>query len=363
MATNTTSWICPECVCKQRKRGDNTETPVRFSHDSFLNVNMYRQDSRNRVGLLDESVMSLDASHVQDEDVTLNRDVSHLSQEPMKSQTTLVEPIAQTILSELRLFREEVSEELRATRAHIEALNQGMQQLADRVTRCEAHFAGVDEKVKALDLQVSRDRESVVKRVDEIEQKLQTVGIQPEASLGNRPSAVAELERTVSQLRIELNDRDQDALLADLEVGHLPEVKGESALQSVTVLARRLGVALDERDVVFAERVGAPTESGRPRRLVVRLARRPLRDELLQAARVRRDTVVTEGGGRVFINERLTRPNRQLFQLVRERCRRLQWRYAWTKRGRVYARKSDGTQVYQLRCPDDVVSLLGAAEI
>jgi hypothetical protein len=53
-----------------------------------------------------------------------------------------------------------------------------------------------------------------------------------------------------------LADRDREALLADLEVGMLPEEKGVSVVQSVTVLAARLGVPLERQDVVFAERVG-----------------------------------------------------------------------------------------------------------
>ncbi|CAK1588908.1 unnamed protein product [Parnassius mnemosyne] len=106
---------------------------------------------------------------------------------------------------------------------------------------------------------------------------------------------VNELEKTVNLLKQELNDRDQEALLSDLEIGHLPEEKGENITHTISVLAVRLGVPLEERDVVFAERVGAAplslsvsTEGGiaiRARRVVVRLARRSLRDELLRAAR------------------------------------------------------------------------------
>ncbi|KOB75143.1 Uncharacterized protein OBRU01_08794 [Operophtera brumata] len=79
--------------------------------------------------------------------------------------------------------------------------------------------------------------------------------------------------------------------MSDIEIGHRPEEKGENVLHAVTVLAAKLGVALEERDVVFAERVcvtqgaGARAEAPRERRVVVRLARHHLRDQLLQAAR------------------------------------------------------------------------------
>ncbi|XP_063838172.1 uncharacterized protein LOC135087303 [Ostrinia nubilalis] len=199
-------------------------------------------------------------------------------------------------------------------------------------------------------------------RLDEVEKRLEAVGrVQTEAGTGAGSGVVAALERTVAELKLELNDRDQDALLADLEIGGLPDEKGGNVFHDVAVLAGRLGVTLEERDVVFAERVGAPpaeTGGARPRRVVVRLARRQLRDDLLRAARVRRGST-GEGGGRVYINERLTRSNRQLFYRVREECRKQQWRYSWTRRGRVFVRKSDGSQVFHLRSLDDFARVFG----
>lgn len=210
--------------------------------------------------------------------------------------------------------------------------------------------------------------------MDGIEQRLEVV---ERRDTGPATVEVADLERTVAQLKLELNDRDQEALLSDIEIGHLPEEKGENVLHAVTVLAAKLGLVLEERDVVFAERVGVTQGAGvgseppRERRVVVRLARRQLRDQLLQAARVRRTmtttdagrAVTTAAGSRIFLNERLTRANRQLFHHVRGECRRLQWRYSWTKRGRIYARQDDGKQVYPIRSEADVKRVFGSVSV
>ncbi|KAL0861707.1 hypothetical protein ABMA27_009189 [Loxostege sticticalis] len=169
-----------------------------------------------------------------------------------------------------------------------------------------------------LDEEAGGNNAAVGARIDAVEARMEAAE-RRRAEAG--PDGAEGLRRTVEELKLELNERDQEALLADLEIGQLPEQKGENPVHAVIVLATRLGVPLEERDVVFAERVGAPPAEagGRARRVVVRLARRHLRDELLRAARVRR-AVTAEGGGRVFINERLTRPNRQLFHRVREEC-------------------------------------------
>lgn len=217
---------------------------------------------------------------------------------------------------------------------------------------------------------------NLVGRVDGIERRLEAVELR-EATALSSPKEVIELQQSVLQLKLDLNDRDQDLLLTDLDIGHLPEEKGENVVHTVTVVAAKLGIRLEERDIVFAERVGVAvagegTADGglrvRPRRVVVRLARRHLRDEILSAARVRRNFSSADIGlvgpsRRIYINERLTRSNRKLFHRVREECRKCQWRYSWTKRGRVFARQADGKPAYSFRAETDVARVFGATNV
>lgn len=83
----------------------------------------------------------------------------------------------------------------------------------------------------------------------------------------------------------------------------------------VIAFAKKIGVNLDERDVVSAERAGPPRTTGRdgaptrPRPIAVRFTRRATRDALLRAARVRCN-VTTEGlpvsrpAQPLYVNER-----------------------------------------------------------
>ncbi|XP_028170265.1 uncharacterized protein LOC114359914 [Ostrinia furnacalis] len=350
-------WICPECVCSQRKGGDNTETPVKSSEVSHVTTR--RAAAAARTESLDETGMSLDDDTQTAEEQSIEEKVLPATGGVQPALVSLNEAV-RSMMSELRQFREEMRDEVKTRRAEIKSLRDGLLQLSERVDSCRTHVVGLDERMKALELKANQGDEANAARLDAIERRLEAA--ERPGPAGEGAASVAELERTVAGLRLELNDRDQEALLADLEIGQLPEQKGENVLHSVAVLAARLGVPLEERDVVFAERVGAPpAEGARARRVVVRLARRQLRDELLRAARTRRG--VPEGSGRVFVNERLTRPNRQLFHRAREECRARQWRYCWTRRGRVFVRRSDGAQVFQLRAPDDLVRVLGAPPI
>ncbi|CAG9795735.1 unnamed protein product [Diatraea saccharalis] len=288
-------WVCPECTNKRVRKGDNSNTPV-----------------KNICEAADGAKVPL-ATHAA--------------------------PIPSDAESEIGMMRLEIKACMTELREYMKEFRLSMQNM--------------DERMGAFD-----------HRLSEVERR--------QAQAPPAADELVELRRTVESLKVELNGRDQDALLSDLDIGHIPEEKGVSPVHTVTVLATKLGVSLEARDVVFAERVGAVEAraaggggaAARPRRLVVRLARRDLRDELLRAARVRRNVTTTDIGlegvpRRIYINERLTGYNRRLFHRVREECRKRQWRYTWTKRGRIFARQDDGKRVHSFRTDTDVDCVFG----
>lgn len=183
-------------------------------------------------------------------------------------------------------------------------------------------------------------------------------------------SDVTQLKDSINVLQCQLNDRDQDLLLNDVEITCIPECEGESVGHLVLAVAAKLGMELEERDIVSAARVGprysqsegAPAP--RPRPIVVRLARRLLRDQLLKSARVRRGATTAELGlpphetRRFYVNERLTKTNRAIFARARDACREARWRFVWSKDGRIYARKDQTSQRMPIRKEEDVTTFI-----
>lgn len=188
------------------------------------------------------------------------------------------------------------------------------------------------------------------------------------SKLEKRENPVESIDETLSQLRSDLNDRDQELLLNDVEITGISERDGENLSHVVALISNKLGVNIDEREVVSVQRAGpvrarAQTTSERPpaRAICVRLARRSLRDELLRAARVRRgaDTAgfdIDAQPRRFYVNERLTRVNRQLFYAVRAKAKEVGWRYVWTREGRIFARRdaSAHNHKYRIRSMSDI---------
>lgn len=243
----------------------------------------------------------------------------------------------QSLLHEIRLFREEMA----ATRSQMSILNDSLNKLTSRMDQCDKRIDHLSARVESL------ERQSTQRGEDRSTEKL----------LGS-----------IEQLKTELNDRDQECLLNDIEISGIIEQKGESLPHIVMTIASKLGVKLVDEDLVSVMRVGpvqAPQESSsssskhsRPRLIVIRLGRRVLRDQLLKAARVRRGATTSDTGlpgppQRFYVNERLTRVNRLLFRRTRELAGRFNWRFVWTSSGRIFVRQDHGTDALPLRIRTD----------
>ncbi|XP_026729549.1 uncharacterized protein LOC113495143 [Trichoplusia ni] len=271
---------------------------------------------------------------------------AHLSFAPAPELTDAGEIKAQKIApisgSDLNLL----IEELRAMRAEISEFRKTMlAEIMDiklTTNTCNTRIDGLETRINALEQQRATTTQSSV-------------------------------EGIVEELRRELNDRDQDLLGNDIEITNIPEGTADNPVHITKVIGLKLGIELGERDIVSAERVGgkqlnAISSAGsavkRPRAIVVRLARRDLRDELLASARVRRgattaDLDMSGPPQRFFLNERLTKTNRRLFRMARDAASVSNWRFVWTKRGRILARKGPGDSTHRIRTDEDIDRIFG----
>ncbi|XP_047024661.1 uncharacterized protein LOC124633475 [Helicoverpa zea] len=315
-----TNWCCPECQ-KNQVRDNKAETPVRGMANSVLPREQLSKE------LVDTSPFNCTAL---DETTTFSPDLA----------------------AELRVFKEELRAEFRLMHKEFLQLRTEVAQLKDALNNSGERMDVIEARVEALELK--------------FEQKI-------------LPTNSDYVDNTIAELKCQLNERDQELLLNDIEITGIPESKEESTLHLVNVLAVKLGITLDERDVVHAERVGATHRNRvvaldgsiaadpaaqRPRSISVRLARRATRDALLRAARVRRglstDALDMPGPPhRVYVNERLTRTNRRLFYRARQAASLHGWKYVWTREGKILCRKDDRLKVEVIRHEDDVTKIFG----
>ncbi|XP_026330590.1 uncharacterized protein LOC113238083 [Hyposmocoma kahamanoa] len=308
-AEHNKKWKCLECVSKEPK-SDNTNTPVKCDLQQCTGG---KQDGKFSANVI-----------MRNRIVT----TSISPAEPLAKVTAESE-----LVNELRLFKEEMRTEIREFKLIVSYLTAA-------INCC------------------NRRMDDLAARVEVVERN----------QLDGPTTATSSLENAISELKLELNDRNQELLRNDIEIAGVPEENHERSIHLALTVACKLGLNLEERDIVSAERAGPIRHMEevrtRPRPIVVRLARRLHRDQLLAAARVRRGTT-TMGLGvdsdkhRVHINERLTRTNRQLFYKARGEALRAHWKYVWTRDGKIFARKEHGSSRYRLRSDKDLCTVFG----
>jgi hypothetical protein len=304
------NWSCPECISKQPKKG-NLDTPVRHP------TNNESDDDGNTAKNVTQRSKNSRACAVDSSNESCDEQVSDMK----------------LLVSEIRAMRLEMS-------------------------RLHTTIIGLTDEIKAQNTRIN----TLEAKVDALEARMDTDT--------SEKRNIEELEDDIMRLKLDIQDRDQEILANDVEISGFPETSNESTVHILLTVAKKLGVALEERDIVNVERAGpvrafiegeAPP---RPRPLVARLTRRSARDAMLQAARVRRglttEGMALSGGNRTFyINERLTRCNRQLFQKTRVAAKIKNWKFVWTRQGKIFTRREHGSVVHRLRFETDIERVFG----
>ena len=178
-------------------------------------------------------------------------------------------------------------------------------------------------------------------------------------------SEVQDLRGEVHKLRTEIINRDRQHVQNNIEIVGLTEQGGENLDHLVGVIATKLGVDLDTRDIAHICRVGRrqPQDTAHPRPVVLRLTRRAVRDQLLKAARVRRhlstEQLGVPGNSRaVYINEHLIKSDRQLYGKARGYAREGKLKYVWRKNGQILIRKSENGPVCRIQSEGDLLDVI-----
>lgn len=216
-------------------------------------------------------------------------------------------------------------------------------------------------------------------RIDDIEKRVTTLENSTEERINSLENKIAKLNLDCDSmvqytlLDTEFNERDQKCLRNDIELLGITESIDENLYNIAVLVGEKLGVELEERDIVFATRKGPRNSSHgprlRPRPIIIRTARTPVRDELLRAARGRHRGANTSGFNidsvpkRFFVNERLTHINQHLFYLARKEGKRKGWRHVWTQGGAIYARQTSSSTKYKITSDKDLEQCFGNAVV
>ncbi|CAG9136278.1 unnamed protein product [Plutella xylostella] len=294
-------WVCPSCCAKTKKGGDNTNTPIRGSNESS-NLNVA---PRNK---------PIAPPSQKNEENSGNE---------LKELTGEVRRLTQ-LISSLKDKLDEATQSLSKCHVRLEELASSMVAADDRI-----------RKLEIRDLELS------------------------------------ELKSSVVLLNQQLNSQAQNHLKNEIEISGLPENTNENLNHTVLLISKKIGVELQDREIDWVTRVGprrlplsGENKSNFPRPVVVRLLRRSLRDQMIKAAKSRKnlnssDFDIQGATLKVFLNERLTKENRLLFREARILSKEKNYAYCWINQGNIYVRQKEGKPAKHILCHEDLERVFG----
>lgn len=182
-----------------------------------------------------------------------------------------------------------------------------------------------------------------VKRVTEMESRISTCA-----------------SETISLLENKIDRLEQHARQCNIEVGNLPEKRGENLVAIFESIASAINIPLTQRDIVAIHRVPhAHTLNSRPKNIIVKLSTRLLRDNMLSAYRLSKG-ITSDGIGltgtqcRVYMNEHLTLRNKELFRKTRDAAKSNKFKYVWVRNATVLVKETDDSPTFAIRSEDEI---------
>lgn len=229
-------------------------------------------------------------------------------------------------------------------------------------------LTAIDELKKELKSEIADLKESTdfcSKSVDEFKvaiSELKSI----KAQLGQLNTANQQLLGENKELRNNLEESmnriaelEQYSRLKNLEIKGIPFSPNEHVRDVVKRVSEALSVPLELPDVDTCHRV--PTKKPGQQHIVVQFTTRQKRDAVFYAAKKKRltSTMIDIPGqpSPIFVNEHLTMLNKMLLSEAIKAKKNKNWKFVWTKNGKVYARKAENSGIIDIKTISDIAKI------
>lgn len=167
------------------------------------------------------------------------------------------------------------------------------------------------------------------------------------------------LKKLLSDMEQRLTDLEQYSRNKNIDIKGLPVVQNEHLPDMLKKIGEIIKEPITQEDVDVCHRV--PMRNSTCPTVVVQFHNRTKRDAVL--AKVRQTKVTTRHLGHeenvpIYINETLCPTLRKLMGMAVARKKEKLWKFAWTKNGRILARKDETSQVVRVACMGDLDKII-----
>ncbi|KAL0861204.1 hypothetical protein ABMA27_008772 [Loxostege sticticalis] len=190
--------------------------------------------------------------------------------------------------------------------------------------------------------------------------------------------SASEMQSTIKDLSEQLQVKEQQGRLNNLEIAGVPIRKGENLINIVHNIATKIGFPLTSSDIDYVHRVRRFTsnksnsdgqasgessqDSSTIPNIIIRFTQRKRKSEMLAAVRARRELTSADAGldgasKPIFINDHLTPQNKLLFRQARLLGKEKDYKFIWLSDCKILMRKSDDSKVIHISNIQDLAKI------
>lgn len=179
-----------------------------------------------------------------------------------------------------------------------------------------------------------------------------------QAEVSDLQAKVQSQATEILKIRTEQNDSEQYSRLANMELHGLPTSPGENLVASIAELASKLSIAKTFQcsDIQEVHRLPGRRDGIAP--VLIRFSSVSLKEAWMAERGALRLLSQTGGIPRLYFNDNLTRANKELFWLARQKGKAQGYKFVWVKRGKIFAKKSEGSDLIRVNQITDIDSIV-----
>lgn len=203
---------------------------------------------------------------------------------------------------------------------------------------------------------INKEFESLKNECTELRKENATLRATQEALL----QEVEALKKKAHENALSITAQEQYSRNKNIEVKGVPQVANESLEGILSKVGDLIGEPIRKDDIEVCHRLPTRSADSDPNILVV-FNNRAKRDAIVERARKSRFTAADIGYTKkqpVYINEHLCPRLKKLLGMTIAKKRELNWRFAWAKGGKVFARQTETSRIVRIACEIDLEKMV-----
>lgn len=227
-----------------------------------------------------------------------------------------------------------------------------------------SHIKGLDNTMKLFKTEINKSIEFVSESVQENTRLITDQSKKLEAyeqKIQALESEISSLRNENAEMKSKLNESEQYSRANCVEIHGVPVLANESCISVVQAVGQAIHFPIDRKMIDDCHRL--PTKPGGTPPIILKFVSRLDKWEFLNKRKVKKNLSTRHmpepysklnNPAPVYINENLTSANRVLLAKAREKKKTLNFRFCWTKNGRIFVRQTEKSKVIAITSEDDL---------